>query len=52
MMNPKTIIKIITVVGAFLTGLGEILRDLNEKHQIGLEKTATEMEVKSDKSND
>ena len=34
-MNPGTIIKIITVVGALLTGVGEILKDLNESHKLG-----------------
>ena len=34
-MNPNTIIKIITVVGAILTGVGEILKELNEQHKLG-----------------
>ena len=32
-MNPNTIIKIITVVGA--TGVGEILKELNDQHKLG-----------------
>ena len=34
-MNPNTIIKIITVVGAILTGVGEILKELNDQHKLG-----------------
>ena len=40
-MNPNTIIKIITVVGAILTGVGEILKELNDQQKLGAKTDGT-----------